>query len=135
MGKGLSVNGKATTGCTGRTTIAYFPAPIQRAKIVQTECNDKRKAEGLSFAIAEVQPILSKVVQTECNDKRKAEGLYARADYRRSTRGLKARPLAHSPGCKAWVAKSVYDEPCKGDTPMRLNKAAALTGLIGGFLA
>ena len=98
MGKGASVNGKATTGCTGRTTIAYFPAPIQRAKIVQTECNDKRKAEGLSFAIAEVQPILSKVVQTECNDKRKAEGLYARADYRRSTRGLKARPLAHSPG-------------------------------------
>ena len=129
------MNGKATTGCTGRTTIAGFPAPIQRAKIVQTECNDKRKAEGLSFVIAEVQPILFKVVQTECNDKRKAEGLYARADYKRSTRGLKARPLAHSPGCKAWVAKSVYDEPCKGDTPMRLNKAVALTGLIGGFLA
>ena len=50
---------------------------------------------------------------------------------RRLMRGLKARPSAHSPGCKPWVSGPPSDEPCKGDSSMRASKGAALTGLIG----
>ena len=45
-----------------------------KAKVVQTECNGKGKAEGFFFSLLRCSLLYAKVVQTESNGKGKAEG-------------------------------------------------------------